>query len=566
MKANDPNLREQFNRLQALHSISTALNTTLDPHQVVSLILREAVRTTKADSGSVVLLNPETGQLDIEDSFGLGPKASLLKLRLGEGITGWVAEHGQPLRVGDVTCERRYVAIREGVRSELAVPLEFEGQVQGVINVDSDRLEAFDAADEELLVAMAAQAARVLHNAWLIRQLRQRAAQLETLITIGQDILLPLTLEEVLRHIVREARRLMRARLCSVLLLTPDREELELKASDGAGEDYVQRPNLKVADCLVGVVVRRKRHLTIPNVQESDQFRHTELARQEGLVSLLSVPLVSGEEVVGVLSVYTGEPHRFSNDEILLLTALGSLGSVAVRKAQLYEKVVDVEEQLRRNEQLSALGLLAAEIAHEIRNPLTVVKMLFHSLDLRFAADDPRSKDASIIGEKMDQMNRILDQTLTFARRSEPELKPTDVNALFDDVLLLVRHKLMQQNITLQWQPGAGLPLASLDRTQIEQAALNLILNATQAMPRGGTLTIATLAHEPGVCVNISDTGVGMTAEVRERLFDGFLTTKSTGTGLGLAVVRKIIDAHHGRMEVESSPGKGTTFRVFLPV
>ncbi|MBI5817832.1 MAG: GAF domain-containing protein [Verrucomicrobia bacterium] len=565
MKTNDSDLREQFNRLQALHNISTALNTTLDPRQVVSLVLREAVRITKADSGSVVLLNPETGQLDIEDSFGLGPKAMLLKLRLGEGITGWVAEHGQPLRVGDVTCERRYVAVREGVRSELAVPLEFEGQVQGVINVDCDRSDAFNAADEELLLAMAAQAARVLHNAWLIRQLRQRAAQLDTLITIGQDILLPLTLEEVLRHIVREARRLMRARLCSVLLLTPDREELELKASDGAGEDYVRRPNLKVADCLVGVVVRRKRHLTIPNVQESDQFRHTELARQEGLVSLLSVPLVSGEEVIGVLSVYTGEPHRFSNDEILLLTALGSLGSVAVRKAQLYEKVLDVEEQLRQNEQLSALGLLAAEIAHEIRNPLTVVKMLFHSLDLRFDADDPRAKDATIIGEKMDQMNRILDQTLTFARRSEPELKPTDVNALFDDVLLLVRHKLMQQSITLQWQPAAGLPLASLDRTQIEQAALNLILNATQAMPRGGTLTITTQAREPGVCVNISDTGVGMTAEVRERLFDGFLTTKSAGTGLGLAVVRKIIDAHHGRIEVESSPGKGTTFRVFLP-
>ncbi|MCX6901117.1 MAG: GAF domain-containing protein [Verrucomicrobia bacterium] len=565
MKANDSDLRERFERLQALHNISTALNTSLDPRQVVSLVLREAVRVTKADSGSVVILNPDTGRLDIEDSFGLGPKIMQVKLRLGEGITGWVAEHARPLRVGDVTCERRYVAVREGVRSELAVPLEFEGQVQGVLNVDSDRRDAFSAADEELLLAMAVQAARVLHNAWLIRQLRQRATQLETLITIGQDILLPITLEEVLRHIVREARRLMQARLCSVLLLTPDREELELKASDGASEDYVHRPNLKVADCLVGVVARHKRHLTIPNVQESDQYRHTELARQEGLVSLLSVPLISGDEAIGVLSVYTGEPHRFSNDEILLLKALAGLGSVAVRKAQLYEKVVDVEEQLRQNEQLSALGLLAAEIAHEIRNPLTVVKMLFHSLDLRFPDDDPRAKDAAIISQKMDQMNRIMDQTLTFARRSEPDLKPTDVNALFDDVLLLVRHKLVQQGITLQWQPAAGLPCASLDRTQIEQAALNLILNAAQAMPQGGTLTIATKAREPGVCVSITDTGVGMTDEVQQRLFEGFLTTKSTGTGLGLAVVRKIIDAHHGRIEVDSAPGKGATFRVFLP-
>ena len=565
MKTNDANLREQYERLQALHTVTAALNTTLDPRQVVQLVLQEAVRVTQADSGSLVIVNPDTGRLDIEASLGLDPKIMEVKLRLGEGITGWVAEHGRPLRVGDVTRERRYVAVREDVRSELAVPLEFEGQVQGVLNVDCDRLNAFSDDDEELLVALAAQAGRVLHNAWLIRQLRQRAAQLETIITIGKDILLPLTLEEVLRHIVREARRLMRARLCSALLLTPDREELELKASDGAGEDYVRRPNLKVDDCLVGVVVRHNRPLTVRNVQESDQYQHTELARKEGLVSLLSVPLASGDEAIGVLSVYTHEPHRFSNDEILLLTALAGLSSVAVRKAQLYEKVVDVEEQLRQNEQLSALGLLAAEIAHEIRNPLTIVKMLFHSLDLQFASGDPRNKDARILAEKMDQMNHILDQVLTFARRSEPELKPTDINALFEDVLLLVRHKLAQQSILLQWRPAPGLPRTPLDRTQIEQAALNLILNASQAMPRGGTLTITTESHAGGVCVSITDTGVGMTPEVRQRLFEGFLTTKRTGTGLGLAVVRKIIDAHHGRIEVESAPGKGTTFKVFLP-
>ncbi|MBM3888771.1 MAG: GAF domain-containing protein, partial [Verrucomicrobia bacterium] len=547
------------------HTISTALNSTLDPRDLLKLVLSEAVRVTKADSGSVVLINPDTGRLDIEEAVGLGERVAEVKLCPGEGITGWVARSGQPLRVGDVTRDRRYVALREGVRSELAVPLEFEGQVQGVLNVDSDRPDAFSADDQELLTALAAQAARVLHNAWLIRQLRQRAAQLETLITIGQDILSPLTLDEVLQRVVREARRLMNARLSSLLLLTADREELQLRASDGAGEDYVRRPNLKVADCLLGVVVRHKRSLTVANVQESDQYRHTELARQEGLVSLLSVPLTSGGNAIGVLSVYTGEPHRFSNDEILLLTALASLGSVAVRKAQLYEKIVDAEEQLRQNEQLSALGLLAAEIAHEIRNPLTVVKMLFHSLDLKFPAGDPRAKDAGIIEQKMEQMNRVLDQTLTFARRSEPRVEPADLNALLEDVLLLVRHKLAQHNITLQWQRAAGLPLAPLDRTQIEQAVLNLVLNATQAMPSGGTLTIATRAEGAEVCVTVADTGVGMTPEVQQRLFDPFLTTKPAGAGIGLALVRKIIEAHRGRIEVASAPGQGATFRLFLP-
>ncbi|MBI5395309.1 MAG: GAF domain-containing protein [Verrucomicrobia bacterium] len=565
MSAEPPDLRERFERLQALHNISTALSATDDPREVLTLVLREAVRVTRASSGSLVLINPSTGLLEIEVAIGLSEDAQKTKLPLDQGITGWVARSGEPLRVGDVAQDRRYVAVREGVRSELAVPLAFEGQVQGVLNMDSDRPDAFSAADEELLVALGAQTARVLHNVWLIQQLRLKTRQLESLVTIGQDIISSLTLEEVLQRIVREARRLMNARLCSILLLTPSRDELELKASDGAGEDYVRKPNLNVHDSLVGVVVRRRKPMQVPNVQESDQYQHTELARKEGLVSLLSVPLAIGEEATGVLNAYTAGPHRFSDGEVRLLTALASLGTVAIQKARLYAKVMDVEEHLRRNEQLSALGLLSAEIAHEIRNPLTVLKMLFHSLDLKFGGDDPRAKDAAIIEQKMEHMNRILDSILTFARRSEPELCPTDLNALLDDVLLLVRHKLAQQNIALHQELAPCLPATALDRTQIEQVILNLILNSAQAMPSGGALTIATRGDASGVWLSITDTGVGITPEARQRLFDPFLTTKPAGTGLGLALVHKIIEAHKGRIEVESAQGKGTTFRVLLP-
>jgi signal transduction histidine kinase len=565
MTPDPPDLRDRYERLQVLYTLSTELHATLDPHAVLELVLREAVRVTQASSGSLVLINPNTGLLEIEVAIGLDAAARQVKLQPGEGITGWVARNGKPLRVADVAQDRRYVAVREGVRSELAVPLEFEGQIQGVLNMDSDRPDAFSAADEALLVALAAQSARVLHNVWLIQQLRQKTRQLESLITIGQDIISSLTLEEVLQRIVREARRLMGTRLCSLLLLTPDREQLELKASDGAGQDYTRKPNLSVAESLVGVVVRHRRPLAVLNVQESDQYQHTELARREGLVSLLSVPLAAGDEAIGVLNAYSGDPHRFSNDEIRLLTAIASLGAVAIQKARLYAKVVDVEEQLRQNEQLSAMGLLSAEITHEIRNPLTVLKMLFHSLGLEFSADDPRAKDAAIIEQKMEQMNRILDRMLAFARHSEPEPQPTDLNALLEDVLLLVRHKLAQQNVALQQHLAPQLPQLALDRTQIEQAVLNLVLNAAQAMPDGGTLTIATRGRGPGIEMTIADTGVGMNSETRQRLFDSFLTTKPTGTGLGLAIVRKIIEAHHGRIEVDSEEGKGTTFRILLP-
>src|SRR6185436_6416514 len=126
--------------------------------------------------------------------------------------------------------------------------------------------------------------------------------------------------------------------------------------------------------------------------------------------------------------------------------------AVAIAKARLYERIVEVEDQLRETEKLSALGLLAAEVAHEIRNPLTVMKMLYHSLNLDFAVDDPRSRDAQMMGEKMDHLNRVVEQILGFARHAEPKLAGVNLNELIEDLLLLVRYKLRQHNIQLACQ------------------------------------------------------------------------------------------------------------------
>ncbi|MCX6923436.1 MAG: GAF domain-containing protein, partial [Verrucomicrobia bacterium] len=254
-------------------------------------------------------------------------------------------------------------------------------------------------------------------------------------------------LDDALSVITREACVLMRAKMCSLMLLDESREWLELRASCGAGEAYVSRPRLGVEESLLGIVVRRKKPLQVENVQLSNRYEGVEVARREGLVALLSVPLLYSGQAIGTLSVYTGQPYSFSNEEILILSALAELSAIAIEKARLYERVVDVEEQLRQNEKLSALGLLAAEAAHEIRNPLTVLKMLYHSLDLKFPEGDPRAKDARIIDEKIGQLNRIVEQILDLARSSEPELAPVNLNPLIEELGLLVRHKLKHQNI-----------------------------------------------------------------------------------------------------------------------
>jgi signal transduction histidine kinase len=323
-------------------------------------------------------------------------------------------------------------------------------------------------------------------------------------------------------------------------------------------------------DSLLGSAIKRGKPIAVVDVAEDKRYLQADIARKEKLVSMLAVPLIFGEKPIGVLTVYTSQRHRFSNDEIKLLTTLGELSAVAIEKGRLLARVVDMEEKLRASERLSALGLLAAEIAHEIRNPLTVVQMLFHALVESLELDAVSKRDAELIGEKMRQMNRILDQVLHFARSSEPIKELVKADQVLDDVFLLTRHKLQQQGIEIKSQVAENLPAFRADRAQVEQVLLNLILNAAEAMPKGGLLRLSATQEKfedvPHIALAIRDNGMGMSPAQMEDLFAPFLTYKESGTGLGLAIVQKIMENHQSKVQVESKLGQGTKFKLLFPV
>jgi len=367
----------------------------------------------------------------------------------------------------------------------------------------------------------------------------------------------------------------MEARTCTLLMLDATGQWLDLRASFGAGPAYLDKPRLSADESFMGIVVRRKKPMQLENVCESSLYQNKDMAQREGLVSLLSAPLVFGGQVIGTLNVYTGQARSFSNEEINTLTALAELSAIALEKARLYERVVDQEEQLRQNEKLSALGLLAAEVAHEIRNPLTVMKMLYHSLRLDFSPGDPRIKDDAILREKMEHLNKIVEQILDFARSTEPKLGPVNINQLLDDLALLTRHKLRNQRIEFVRRLAPDLPEIMADGTQLAQAFLNLTLNAVEAMPEGGTLTLSTRAVRLGsragrpshVLIEFRDTGRGMPEEQRRQPFSSLLnTTKHKGTGLGLAIVGRVIETHRGKVRIRSVPARGAAILITLPV
>lgn len=557
---------------RALYRISSLVGRIDDPHEALKTILGVCIDTLGAFSGSISLLNPDTGKLEIDVHQGLFKDDDEVSLRLGQGITGWVAFHGRPQLVTDVTADSRYISIRKEVRSEMAAPMvESGGQIIGVINVDSDRLNGFNDADLALLILICAEATAVMSRLWQLRHLSGKARQLESLITIGQRLVGKLEQQELFDTITRDAHGITNTRACAFYLYDSTRQSLRLLSLTHNGViTSIPDDDLPVASCLVSAAIHTRRQVEFLNIQSPEFLDVVDLPRDPSLRSLLAAPLLYENEVIGVLAVFTDHVHRFNNDEKRLLAALSSLGAVALQNSRLYSRVFQSEESLRKNEQLTTLGLLAAEIAHEIRNPLTVIKLLFGYLDLDFPADDPRRTDVRVIGEKLDQLEAIVSRVLNFAKAPSSLHSRWTLSDMVADTIVLIRLKLAQSKIHLRFEPPPRPLVVDVHKGQIQQVLLNLLINSTQAMNDGGTITIRCSTEKRGdsdfALIDLTDTGRGIPEELRAHIFDSFLSGRSDGTGLGLAIAKRILLSHHGDITLlDSGPG-GTTMRIALPL
>jgi two-component system, NtrC family, sensor histidine kinase HydH len=250
----------------------------------------------------------------------------------------------------------------------------------------------------------------------------------------------------------------------------------------------------------------------------------------------------------------------------------------ASRYKQLAEELEETNRQLeraeaeaRRSERLAALGQLSAGLAHEIRNPLGVIKGSAETLNKRLASSDPVSVElAGYISSEVNRLNSIVTRFLDFARPHELEKQPTQIAALVDRALKAARDRWPDAKVVVERLDGDGLDPVPVDAELCERIFVNLVMNAYESMgPGGGKLRVAIhnarARGHSGVEIEIEDTGPGIPAELREQIFNPFFTTKKTGVGLGLSIVSKIVDDHHGLIRVESEPGKGACFRVFFP-
>lgn len=552
--------------IDSLYRISSLVSDTDEPKEALDLILQEIVHVLNPSSASISLINPDSKKLELEVSYGLPGEWADMDLALGQGITGWTALHGRPIIVPDVREEPRYISVRDNIRSEMAVPMEDRGVVIGVVNVDSVAIDFFGERALKILTLLTNEASRVVSRLWLFKQLRTKANQLESLVNLGRRITGELEVERIFYSLASEGRQLLDCHSCAVLLLSPDKKQLQVHSMLNRNGPVEANVAFDIDDTVVGAAIHRLKQVEVTDLAFTEENDFQNVIQHEGLASMLSSPIVFNDEVIGVLNAYTDRQHRFNNDEKKVFETLAGVGAIAIQNARLYSRVFTTEESLRRNEKLTTLGMLAAEIAHEIRNPLTVIKLLFDSLDLQFADGDERATDVNVIGEKLNQLEEIVERVLSFGRNREGMNARYDLNRLTEETLLLVRLKLHQQRIEIVYDLSPRGLYVEVNKGQIQQVMLNLILNATQAMPNGGRIRISTTEEDGCGAFIITDTGAGMPKEIQDEIFESFLTHRPDGTGLGLSISKRILRSHHGNIELKQSSRQGTTFRFWLPL
>ncbi|MSU24753.1 MAG: GAF domain-containing protein [Opitutus sp.] len=553
-------------RLSALHRLASLATRTDDPAVALREMLDDLVATFHADAGSIALLNPDTGRLETEIQIGGTDGEKMPELPLGHGVTGWCVLNRRSLLVPDVTVEPRYIAVRPAARCEMTTPMLEGENVIGVIDLESDRPGGFAPDDLGLLELLAAEGARVLQRLWQLRHLQGKARQLETLITTGQSLVSKFEQQELFATLTRDAREMMQASACALYLHDAGTKTLRFASLSGASATPLPRDDLPLDSCLLAAAVHTRRTVQFADLQSPEFHDLVDLPRDPTLVSVLATPMLYEGDVLGVIAVFTGRLHRFDNDEKRLCAALASLGAVALQNARLYARVFQSEDSLRKNERLTTLGLLAAEIAHEIRNPLTVLKLLHGGLGLDFPADDPRRTDMRVIGEKLDQLEAIVTRVLGFAKAPASLHSRWSLADIIEDTLVLVRLKLAQSKVSLRFDPPTRPLYVDAHKGQLQQVLLNLLFNATQAMPVGGTVTITAGAAEHHAIIDLADTGTGIPTEIQARVFDSFLSSRPDGTGLGLAIAKRILLSHHGDIALLTTSPDGTTMRLTLPL
>lgn len=577
--------------LALIHRLSRRAVEAEDARVLLEEMNRAAMEAVGADRAFIALAHEDTGELALVATAGDGwtEEFRATRLRIGEagngrapddgaprtGITSHVAAMGRPYITGNVDADPYYFAFFSDVCSEIAVPLlDGNGRTRGVINIESFQRDHFTDDHRELLLALADIAAmRLMMDGYRARE--------TALVEIGKDLTALTEPGQLMHRVVDVAAEVLRFEDCSLFMLDRDKNRLILQVSRGGLAPRIGEAAYRLGEGLTGWVAQHGEaiRLTSPRDDPRWQGRFEEFPTEE-IGAFLAVPIWGRHGVLGVLRVLRRKSvapwfrREFTDDDETVLTTIASQLGAAIENSRTLDRLV-------KTERMAAWGEMSAKAAHMIGNRTFAIKGDLNELEYRLSEPDDRRADFQQLAESIRRglfrLEEILQEFRDFVRATQISLVEVDLNEVVRQCIGESFPKRSKVSLTLEL--ADGLPPVMADAPRLKRAFSELIENSLSFQPDGGQLLIRTSRTDAGaarklaglsrtrayVQVEFVDTGPGIPEDVKPRIFTPFFTSRARGLGLGLSIVKGIIEAHRGNVVEIGERGQGAHFIAFLP-
>ena len=556
LKEKNLELRKRVAELDALYQAGKSLSSTEDLGVLLDRIVSLATEVIGAKTGSIMLIQRPENVLTIKSAIGLDSKIiEGTKLELGKSIAGYVAQNETPLIIEDIEKDQKFKRLSKkhyATKSLLCVPLKIKERVLGVINL-SDKITGmpFSQDDLRLLTTFASQAAIAIDDAYHFEQSRKKVEELSILYDIASTLSTLENFERISDFIFERVKKIVE--IDSALWFEWSEKEQKLSLAFCQGLENTKR-DLQISLEKQEILDSDKLNTGIKGKLEEDSDF------SQYLDSVSSFPIIAEGILHGVLSVGNRAHKIISEDQKHLISIIAS------QAASLYERQKSILNATR----LLTMGNMVSEITHDLKKPLTNIKGTLQLLKEKWSDTEAKEKYFDMVEQEIFRLNDLTKEIVNFSNPNKYELERKDIRLSLDRALNLVKRDLDTRKISLK-KDLQEVPSIFINENEIMEVLLNIILNAIEAMPEGGELQVSLKSYRDPkkkgqfVQIGIADAGCGIAPENLNRIFDRYFTTKKEGTGLGLAVVERIVKAHGGFVSVKSELGKGTSFFVNLP-
>lgn len=381
-------LEQKEQELRILHEVAKDISSNLELKELLSRIVTMIMNLVTADSCLIYLYDRQNDELILTASSKPKEKSiGRVRLKIGEGVTGWAAKEKRPVVLPkEAYKDQRFKTFssleEDKYQAFMSIPILSKDEVVGVMNIRNMEAHNYPEHQVNLLFTVSRYLGSAIHNTIIYEEVIRKAKQLDLLSEVSRTIVSDHYLKEILQLIVTMTAKVMDSQICSIMLLDEKRNELFIAATQSLSQEYLSKPNLKVGQSISGRVVLKKRPITVLDVTKESGYMYPDVARNEGIVSLLSVPMMVKDRAIGVINSYTKSEHKFRQEESSILQAVANQAAVAIENTHLSEEILTAKEALESRKVIErAKGILMKELG--VSEDEAYKKIHKKSMDLR---------------------------------------------------------------------------------------------------------------------------------------------------------------------------------------